>query len=69
MAIVKCLEVIAQSNTSWEDAAQDALKEVSKTVHGIQSIWVKDLQAIVENNRITKYRLNAKISFLVDESR
>ena len=69
MAIVKCVEVIAQSDKSWEDAAADAVKEVGKTVHGIQSIWVKDLQAIVDNNRITKYRLNAKISFIVDESR
>ena len=69
MAIVKCLEVIAQSDKSWEDAAQQALTEVSKSVHGIQSIWIKDLQAIVENNRISKYRLDAKISFLVDESR
>lgn len=69
MAIVKCLEVIAQSDKSWEDAAQTALDEVSKTVHGVQSIWVKDLQAIVEGNRITKYRLNAKVSFLLDEKR
>ena len=69
MAIVKCLEVIAQSEQSWEDAAQEALKEVSKTVHGIQSIWIKDLQAVVENNRISKYRLNAKISFIVDDKR
>jgi dodecin len=69
MAIVKCLEVIAQSNQGWEAATQAALKEVSKTVHGIQSIWVKDMQAVVENNQITQYRINAKISFLVDETR
>ncbi len=69
MSIVKCLEVIAQSEKSWEDAAQIALAEVRKTVHGVQSIWVKDLQAIVEGNRITKYRLNAKVSFLIDDKR
>jgi len=35
-----------------------------------RSIWVKDFQAIVENGKIAKYRLNAKISFLVrDEKR
>ena len=69
MAIVKCLEVIAQSNKSWEDAAQEALTEVSKSVHGIQSIWIKDLQGVVDNNRITQYRVNAKVSFVVDEKR
>lgn len=66
MAIVKVIEVLAQSEKSWDDAAEQALKEASKTIRNIQSIYVKDFQAIVENNRITNYRINAKVSFLVD---
>jgi dodecin len=66
MSVAKCIEVIAQSEKGWEDAAQEALKEVSKTVHGIQSLWVKEMQAIVEDGRISSYRLSAKITFLVD---
>jgi len=65
-AMVKVIEVLAQSETSWEDAAQVALREASKTLRGIQSIYVKDMQAIVENDRIVKYRINAKISFTLD---
>lgn len=67
MAIVKVIEVIAQSDESWEDAAQIALKEASKSVRNIEQIYVREFQAIVENNQITKYRLNAKVSFLVEE--
>jgi flavin-binding protein dodecin len=67
MAIVKVIEVIAQSDESWEDAAQKALSEASKTVRNIQSIYAKEFQAIVKDNEITKFRLNAKISFLVDD--
>ena len=67
MAIVKVIEVLAQSNESWEDAAQQALREASRSVRNIQSIYVKELQAIVENNKIVNYRLNAKISFLIEE--
>ena len=66
MAIVKVIEVIAQSEKSWDDAAQEALKEASKTVNNIKTIYVQDMQAIVEDNEIVKYRINAKISFVVN---
>jgi dodecin len=65
MSVVKVVEIIAQSDEGWEAAAQEALKEASKTIRGIQSIYVKELQAIVENDEITNYRVNAKVSFLV----
>ncbi len=66
MAIVKVIEVIAQSGKSWDDAAQEALKEASRTVHNIKSLYVQDMQAVVEDGKIVQYRLNAKISFLLD---
>ena len=65
MAVVKVIEVLAQSDESWEDAVAEALREASKTIHNIQSIYVKEFQAIVESGEITAYRVNAKISFLV----
>ena len=65
-AMVKVIEVLAQSEISWDDAAKVALEEASRTVRGIQSIYVKDMQAIVEDNRIVHYRINAKISFLLE---
>jgi hypothetical protein len=66
MSIVKVIEVMAQSEESWEDAAQQALKEASVTVENIESIYIKEFQAIVENDEITAYRVNAKISFTVE---
>jgi hypothetical protein len=67
MAVVKVIEVLAQSEKSWEDAAQQALKVASKTIRNIQSIYVEDFQAIVEDGEIVNYRINAKISFVVEE--
>jgi hypothetical protein len=67
MTVVKVIEILAQSDESWEDAVQKALTEASKTVRNIESIYVKDFQAIVENNEITAYRVNTKISFRVGE--
>ncbi|MBV8899548.1 MAG: dodecin domain-containing protein [Verrucomicrobia bacterium] len=61
--IVKVIEVLAQSDKSWEDAAQTAVAEASKTLRNIRSIYIKEFEAAVENNKITAYRVNAKVSF------
>ena len=66
MSIVKVIEVLAQSEESWEAAAKAALAQASKSVENIQSIYIREFQAIVENNQIARYRVNAKISFLVE---
>ena len=67
--LVKVIEVLAQSDKSWDDAAQQAVGEASKTLRNIRSIYVKELEAAVENGKITQYRINAKISFDLEESR
>jgi len=65
MSIVKVIEVIAKSDKSWDDAAQNAVKEASKSVSEIKHLYVENFTAIVEGDEITEYRLNAKISFVV----
>lgn len=64
--IVKVIEVLAQSDKSWEDAAQKAVTEASKSVRNIKSIYIKEKSAKVKDNKIVKYRITAKISFLID---
>lgn len=64
--MLKVIEVIAESNKSWEDAAANAVTRAGKTVNGIKSIYIKDLQAKIENNKIVKYRINANISFILE---
>ncbi|HOP35644.1 MAG TPA: dodecin family protein [Syntrophales bacterium] len=67
MSVVKVIEVLAQSPKSWEDAAQMALTEASRTLDNIQSIYIKDFKAIVNDGKISEYRINAKVSFVVGE--
>lgn len=64
--MLKVIEVLAESDTSWEDAAQQAVTRAAKTLHGIKSIYIKDFEAKVENGKIAKYRINASITFLLD---
>lgn len=67
MSIVKIIEVLATSNSSFDDATRNAVKEASKSVKNIRSVYVKEMEAKVENNQITSYAVNAKISFEVGE--
>lgn len=66
MTMLKVVEVLAESPNSWEEAAQTAVKQASESVRGIASVYVKEFEAKVENNRITSYRINAKITFQIE---
>jgi len=66
MGTHKVIELLAQSDKSWEDAAQTAVRDAGESLHGIKSIYVENLEAVVENNKITQYRINAKVTFEVD---
>ena len=61
--IVKVIELLSQSPTGWEDAAQALVDEAGKTLRNIRSIYVKEFTAEVENGKVTNYRLNAKVTF------
>lgn len=66
MAILKVIEVLSNSNTSWEDATRKAVKEASKTVKNIRSVYVKDQSAIINGENVSEFRVNVKITFEVN---
>ncbi|MBK7853596.1 MAG: dodecin domain-containing protein [Bacteroidetes bacterium] len=65
MAILKVIEIMASSEKSWEDAANNAVKEASKTIKNIKSVYVQDQNAVVEKGKIVEFRINTKITFEV----
>ena len=66
MPIVKIIEVIASSEVSFDDAVKNCLTEVSKTIHNIDSIYVKDFKAHVKDGKISSYGIICKVSFRID---
>ena len=66
MSMLKVIEVLAESNKSWEDAAQQAVNSASKSVRNVKSIWIENFEATVEDGKLKKYRINAKVSFVLD---
>lgn len=65
MAILKVIEVLSNSEKSWEDATRKAVKEASKTVKNIRSVYIQDQSAIVKDGDVTEFRVNIKITFEV----
>lgn len=65
MTVVKVIEIMASSEKSWEDATITAVKNAGKTVKEIRSVNIKNMSAVVKNNKITEYRVNVKVSFEV----
>lgn len=67
MAILKVIEIMANSTKGWEDAAQQAVKHAARTVKNIKSVYIKDQTATVSGENIKEYRVTTKITFEVAE--
>ena len=63
MSVLKVIELLGNSTVSFEDAVNNVIKEASKTVKNIKSVYVKNMQVTVNNNQIKEYRVNTKVSF------
>lgn len=68
MSIVKIIEVICEGAT-FDAALKNGIEEASKTVENIKQINVEHIEGLVDSNKITKVRVNAKISFVVDHKK
>ncbi len=66
MSVLKVIEVLANSNDSWEEATRNAVKHAAKSVKNIRSVYVKEQSAVINNNQVSEYRVNVKITFEVD---
>ena len=65
MAVLKVIEVLANSDKSWEEATKNAVKHASKTVKNIKSVYVQDQSAMVKGDDVTEFRVNVKLTFEV----
>ena len=66
MSIAKVVEVNSSSNTSFEDAIQTGIAKVTETVKNVQGAWINEQKVVIKDNKITEYRVNLKVSFLVE---
>jgi flavin-binding protein dodecin len=60
------IEVNSSSAKSFEDAIQTGIAKVTETVKNVQGAWINEQKVVIKDNQIVEYRVNLKISFLVD---
>jgi len=63
MSVLKVIEVLGNSTISFEDAVQNVVTEAAKTVKNIKSVYIKDMQVTVDENKISEYRVTTKVAF------
>lgn len=66
MSVAKVIEISAESPESFEDAIRQGIATASKTVHGIKGAWVQDQQVTIRDNKVTAFRVDLKVTFVLD---
>ncbi len=66
MAVLKVIEVLSSSETSWEDATKKAVVQASKSLKNIRSVYIQDQSAQVTDGVVTEFRVNLKLTFEIE---
>jgi flavin-binding protein dodecin len=66
MAVVNVIELLGESEQGWEDATRQVVAEATRTLRGVTSVYIKEFQATVENDKVKNFRVDAKVSFVVE---
>ncbi len=67
MSVARVTEITSGSSKSFDDALEKGIKRASKTIRNIEGAWVKDQKVVVKKGKISEYRVNIKISFVLDD--
>jgi flavin-binding protein dodecin len=65
MAVAKIIEIISGSKSGFDDAVRQGVARASETIDGIEAAWVKDQNVVVENGKVTEYRVTLKVTFMM----
>ena len=66
MSVAKIIEVSAESEKSFDDAIQQGVKKAADSVHNIKGAWIKEQQVVVDAGKIVRYRVDMKVTFVLD---
>ncbi|MBX6392980.1 MAG: dodecin domain-containing protein [Burkholderiales bacterium] len=67
MAIAKVIEITAESEKSFEDAIQQGIAGATRTLENVRSAWVKEQKVVVKDNKIAAYRVDLKVTFVLED--
>ncbi len=67
MTIARVTELSATSTESFDDAVRQGIERASKTLRGITSAWVKDQNVIIDNGKVSSFKINLAVTFILDD--
>ena len=65
MSVAKVIEISAGSEKSFEDAINMGLERANRTVDNIEGAWVNEMKVVTRKGRVREYRVNLKLSFVL----
>lgn len=66
MTVAKVIEINSESTVSFEDAIRQGIAKASESVHNIKGAWIKEQKVTVEGGDIARYRVDLKVTFVLD---
>jgi len=66
MSVARVTELSAVSETSFEDAIQQAVSRATSTLRGVEGAWIKDMNVMIQDGNITGYKVNVEITFVLE---
>jgi flavin-binding protein dodecin len=67
MSVARVTEIISSSTVSFEDAIQKGVERATQTLRGVQGAWVQEQKVVVSDDKVTEYRVDLKITFVLDD--
>ncbi len=67
MSVARVTEIISSSKKGFDDAVEEGVKRACKTLKNVTGAWVQDQNVIVEEGKITEYRVALKVTFVLDD--
>ncbi|MER8372477.1 dodecin family protein [Mesorhizobium sp. M1409] len=67
MSVARVTEITSSSNKSFQDAIEQGIARASKTLKNVEGAWIQDQKIVVEDGKITAYRVNMKVTFILAE--
>ena len=66
MSVARITELSATSETSFEDAIQQAISRATSTLRGVEGAWIKDQNVMIQDGNITGYKVNLAVTFVLE---
>lgn len=67
MGVARVTEIIASSDESFDDAVKAGVARACKTLKHVSSAWIQDQNVVIRKNKIVEYRVNLKVTFVLED--